>query len=487
MNFVMPEFFPALPEIVLLGLISVVLIADLFVSDEKRVVTFWMSMTSLAIVLAAIVYSAPDARVETFSGSYVSDMLATVLKFAAAACLALVFVYSRDYLLRNGLRKGEFYLLSLFGLLGIFVMVSANSLLTLYLGLETLSLSLYALVAFDRDSKVCAEAAMKYFVLGAIASGAFLYGVSLVYGITGTINFVEMAQAVADAGADDIALWFGLAFLIVGIAFKFGAVPFHMWLPDVYQGARTPVTIYLGSLSKIASFALAARILVDGLPLLHEQWHQMLAVLAILSLAIGNIVAIAQTNIKRMLAYSTISHVGFILLGFFAGNDEGYQAALFYTLTYVFTAAGAFGVVVLLSRQGFEADNLEDFAGLNARSPWFAAMMACFMLGMAGIPPWVGFWAKLHIIEAVLQASRTVGDAAPVFVGVAITMVVFSVIGAYYYLRVLKYMYFDEPVDSAQLEAATDMKLALSANGIAVLVLGIMPGALLALCARVIG
>ncbi|MEM6819275.1 MAG: NADH-quinone oxidoreductase subunit NuoN [Pseudomonadota bacterium] len=487
MNFVTPDFFPALPEIILLGLICVVLIADLFISDENRVATFWLSMFSLAAVLASVVYAAPDARVETFSGSYVSDLLSTVLKFAATVCLALVFVYSRDYLMRNGLRKGEFYLLSLFGLLGIFVMISANSLLTLYLGLETLSLSLYALVAFDRDSKVCAEAAMKYFVLGAIASGAFLYGVSLVYGITGTINFVEMAEAVRTVGSDDIALWFGLAFLIVGIAFKFGAVPFHMWVPDVYQGARTPVTLYMGSLSKFASFALAARVLIDGLPLLHEQWHQMLAVLAILSLAIGNIVAIAQTNIKRMLAYSTISHVGFILLGFFAGNAEGYQAALFYTLTYAFTAAGAFGVVVLLSRQGFEAENLEDFSGLNARSPWFAAIMACFMLGMAGIPPWVGFWAKLHIIEAVLQASRTVGDSAPLYVGVAITMVVFSVIGAYYYLRVLKYIYFDKPVDDSRIVAAPDMKLALSANGLAVLAFGIVPGGLLALCAQVIG
>ncbi|MEL7311505.1 MAG: NADH-quinone oxidoreductase subunit NuoN [Pseudomonadota bacterium] len=487
MNFEIPNFGPALPEMVLLGLISIVLIADLFVSDERRIITFALSMASLAIVMVCTLYAAPGERVETFSGSYVSDMLATVLKVAATACLALVFVYSRDYLMRNNLRKGEFYLLSLFGLLGIFVMISANSLLTLYLGLETLSLSLYALVAFDRDSRICAEAAMKYFVLGAIASGAFLYGVSLVYGITGTINFVEMTAALKDMGSDDIALWFGLAFLIVGIAFKFGAVPFHMWLPDVYQGARTPVTLYLGSLSKIASFALAARILIDGLPLLHEQWHQMLAVLAILSLALGNVVAIAQTNIKRMLAYSTISHVGFILLGFFAGNNEGYQAALFYTLTYAFTAAGAFGVVVLLSRTGFEAENLEDFAGLNARSPWFAAMMACFMLGMAGIPPWVGFWAKLHIIEAVLQASRTVGDAAPIFVGVAITMVLFSVIGAYYYLRVLKFMYFDEPKDNAPIEAPVDMKLALSANGLAILALGIVPGGLLALCARVIG
>ena len=487
MPFTTPDFFPALPEIVLLTALCVVLVADLFISDERRVITYWLSMLSLAVTVVAVIVAAPMSRFETFSGSYVADTLSTVLKVAATGCLALVFIYSRDYLLRNDLRKGEFYLLSLFGLLGIFVMISANSLLTLYLGLETLSLSLYALVAFDRDSRVCAEAAMKYFVLGAIASGALLYGISLVYGMTGSIQFQEIATAVQVTGGNDVALWFGLAFLVVGIAFKFGAVPFHMWVPDVYQGARTPVTLYLGSLSKIASFALAVRILVDGLPMLHAQWHAMLGILALLSLALGNIVAIAQTNLKRMLAYSTIGHVGFILLGFFAGNSEGYQAALFYTLTYVFTAAGAFGVIVLLSRRGFEAENLEDFAGLNARSPWFAAMMACFMLGMAGIPPWVGFWAKLHVIEAVLQAGRTAGDAAPVFVGVAITMVVFSVIGAYYYLRVLKYMYFDEPTDAEPIEAAVDMRVALSANGLAVLGVGLVPGSLLALCAYVIG
>ncbi|MFK8053366.1 MAG: NADH-quinone oxidoreductase subunit NuoN [Woeseiaceae bacterium] len=487
MPFVMPEFMLALPEIVLLGLISFVLIADLFVSDEKRVITFWLAMASLAVTLVSVVVSQPDFKMLTFSGSYVADPLASVLKIAATICLALVFIYSRDYLMRNHLRKGEFYLLSLFGLLGIFVMISANSLLTLYLGLETLSLSLYALVAFDRNSRVCAEAAMKYFVLGAIASGAFLYGVSLIYGVTGTIQFDVLATAVVDTGTDDMALWFGLAFLIVGMVFKFGGVPFHMWLPDVYQGARTPVTIYLGSLSKIASFALTARILIDGLPLLYEQWHQMLMVVAILSLALGNIVAIAQTNIKRMLAYSTISHVGFILLGFFAGSSEGYQAALFYTLTYVFTAAGAFGMIVLLSRVGHEADQLDDFRGLNARSPWMAAMMSCFMLGMAGIPPWVGFWAKLHVIEAVLDAGRVAGDSATLFLAVAIIMVLFSVVGAYYYLRVLKFMYFDEPKDAEAIEASFDMRAALSVNGLAVLGLGIAPGGLLALCALVIG
>lgn len=487
MSFEMPEFMLALPEIVLLCAICFVLVADLFISDEKRVITFWLSMASLLVTLLAVFYSQPEIKTITFSGSYVADPLASVLKIAATVCLALVFLYSRDYLMQHQLRKGEFYLLSLFGLLGIFVMCSANNLLTLYLGLETLSLSLYALVAFDRNSRICAEAAMKYFVLGAIASGTFLYGISLIYGVTGTIQFDVMSEAVISTGADDLALWFGLAFLVVGIVFKFGGVPFHMWLPDVYQGARTPVTIYLGSLSKIASFALAVRVLVDGLPLLYEQWHQMLLVVALLSLALGNIVAIAQTNIKRMLAYSTISHVGFILLGFFAGSSEGYQAALFYTLTYVFTAAGAFGMVAYLSHSGRDADQISDFRGLNARSPWMAAMMACFMLSMAGIPPWVGFWAKLHIIEAVLDAGRVAGDGSVLFLAVAIIMVVFSVIGAFYYLRVLKFMYFDEPEEQGAIPGAIDFRAALSVNGLAVLLVGIAPAGLFGLCALIIG
>lgn len=487
MSFVSPEFWPALPEMVLLGLICVVLIADLFITDERRVITYWISMAAIVVVIGAVLISQPLSRQVTFSGSYVADMLGTVLKFASALCLGLVFIYSRGYLMANNLRKGEFYLLSLFGLLGIFVMISANNMLTMYLGIELLSLSLYALVAFDRDSRACAEAAMKYFVLGAIASGALLYGISLVYGVTGTIQFDVLSDAIINTGSDDVALWFGLAFLVVGIAFKFGAVPFHMWLPDVYEGARTPVTIYLGSISKIASFAMAVRILVDGLPLLFDQWHQMLMVVAVLSLVFGNIVAIAQTNLKRMLAYSTISHVGFILLGFFAGNSEGYQAALFYTLTYTFTATGSFGMIVLLSRAGFDADSIEDFRGLNARSPWFAAMMACFMFGLAGIPPWVGFWAKLHVIEAVLDAGRFAGDAESLYIGISTLMVIFSVIGAYYYLRVLKFMYFEEAEDRHPITASPEMRAALSLNGLAILGVGIAPGGLFALCAYVIG
>ena len=351
----------------------------------------------------------------------------------------------------------------------------------MYMGLEILSLSLYALVAFDRDSAVSAESAMKYFVLGAIASGVLLYGISLVYGTLGSVQFADLADALRRTDGNDLGFLFGLSFLVAGIAFKFGAVPFHMWIPDVYHGARTPVTLLIGSAPKIASFALAIRVLVDGLEDLHGAWQGMLIILAVASIVIGNLVALVQTNLKRMLAYSTISHVGFILMGILAGTDDGYRAALFYTLTYVLMSAGAFAMIVLLSRAGFEADEIDDFRGLNRRSPWFAAMMACFMFGLAGIPPWVGFWGKLNVISAVLNA----GDAS-VYLWLAIIMVVFSVIGAFYYLRVLKAVYFDTPVGDEPIRRSADFRFVLSANALAVLALGCFPGLLLKLCNGVI-
>ena len=473
------ELMPAAPEIVLLGLICIVLVADLFVEDDRRVVTFWLSIASLAITLWALIATAPAERIVLFTGSYVSDPLSQVLKIMAVGTVAVGFLYARDYLRQNKLLKGEYYLLGLFGLLGMMIMMSSNSLLTMYLGLETLSLSLYALVAFERNSSQAAESAMKYFVLGAIASGALLYGISWVYGVTGAIQFDQIAAALAaNPELNDVPLWFGLAFMVVGIAFKFGAVPFHMWLPDVYQGARSPVTLYIASAPKLAALALILRILVDGLGDLHEVWQGMIMVLAVLSLLIGNIVAIAQTNIKRMLGYSAIAHVGFILLAIFTGSGEGYAAALFYTLTYVVMAAGAFGMIILLSRQGFEAESLADFKGLNSRSPWFALMMLFFMFGMAGVPPWVGFFAKLNVINAVLEAG---------FAGIAVLMVLASVVGAYYYLRVVWYMYFEEPEDKSVFQADLDMRAVLSLNGLAVLVLGIIPGWLLALCGAILG
>ena len=472
------SFVAAAPEMTLLGAICVVLLADLFIDDDKRIITFGIALAALAVTLWALVATAPDGRIVIFDGSYVSDPLSQVLKIAATGFVAVSFIYSRDFLVANGLHKGEFYLLGLFGLLGMLIMISSNSLLTMYLGLEMLALSQYALVALDRNNVTSAESAMKYFILGAIASGGLLYGISWVYGVTGSLEFDEIAAAVtADPSLNSLPLWFGLAFLIVGIGFKFGAVPFHMWLPDVYQGARSPITLYIASAPKFAALALTLRILVDGLGVLHDTWADMIMVIAVLSILVGNIIAIAQTNIKRMLGYSTIGHVGFILLAVFCGTAEGYAAALFYTLTYVVAAAGAFGMVILLSRRGYEAENLTDFKGLNARSPWFALVMMFLMLSLAGIPPFIGFFGKLNAISAVLDVG---------YVALAVLMVMASVIGAYYYLRVIWYMYFEEAEDKAVLQSSADARVVMSLNGIAVLALGIAPGWLWALCQQVL-
>ena len=472
------SFVAAAPEMTLLGAICVVLLADLFIDDDKRIITFGIALAALAVTLWALLATAPDGRIVIFDGSYVSDPLSQVLKIAATGFVAVSFIYSRDFLVANGLHKGEFYLLGLFGLLGMLIMISSNSLLTMYLGLEMLALSQYALVALDRNNVTSAESAMKYFILGAIASGGLLYGISWVYGVTGSLEFDEIAAAVtADPSLNSLPLWFGLAFLIVGIGFKFGAVPFHMWLPDVYQGARSPITLYIASAPKLAALALTLRILVDGLGVLHDTWADMVMVIAVLSILVGNIIAIAQTNIKRMLGYSTIGQVGFILLAVFCGTAEGYAAALFYTLTYVVAAAGAFGMVILLSRRGYEAENLTDFKGLNARSPWFALVMMFLMLSLAGIPPFIGFFGKLNAISAVLDVG---------YVELAVLMVMASVIGAYYYLRVIWYMYFEEAEDKAVLQSSADARVVMSLNGIAVLALGIAPGWLWALCQQVL-
>ena len=473
------DYISAAPEMTLLGLICAVLIADLFVEDEKRVITFWLSMISLGITLWVLLATAPTATTIVFHGAYISDAMSQVMKIAVVGFVAVSFLYARDYLRANDLHKGEYYVLGMFGLLGMMIMISAHNMLSMYLGLETLALSQYALVAFDRNNSNSAEAAMKYFVLGAIASGALLYGISWVYGVTGTLDFAVMAANVAaDPGMNSLPLWFGLAFLIVGIAFKFGAVPFHMWLPDVYEGARSPVTLYIASAPKIAALALTLRILVDGLGGLHAVWADMIMVVAVLSLLLGNVVAIAQTNIKRMLGYSTIAHVGFILLAVFCGTAKGNAAALFYTLTYVVATMGAFGIIILLSRRGYEAENLSDFKGLNQRSPWTAAMMMFIMLSLAGIPPLVGFFGKLNVIDAVLSSGYT---------GLAIVMVLASVVGAYYYLRVIWYMYFEDAEDRALLQASTDTRVILSLNAVAVLALGIVPGWLWTLCVTVLG
>ena len=468
----------AAPEIFLLAVICVILLVDLFLTDRSRWVTFLLSLLALAGVSWLAADSGVDARTVAWQGSYVADPVGNLLKIVASGALAVVFLYSRDYLRERGLLKGEFFVLGLFALLGIMVLISANSLLTLYLGVELQALALYALVAYDRDNGVAAESAIKYFVLGSIASGALLFGMSILYGVTGSLELGRVSEAVLELGGPNhIGLLFGLAFVVVGVAFKFGAVPFHMWVPDVYHGAPTAVTLLLSSAPKLASFALAYRLLAEGLSGLVPGWQDMLVLVSVLSMAIGNVVAIAQTNLKRMLAYSTISHVGFILLGILAGTSEGYQAALYYTITYVIMSVGGFGMIILLSRRGFEADSLADFKGLNARSPWFAAVMLMLMFSMAGVPPFVGFWAKLAVIQAVLDVG---------YLWLAIVAVVLSVIGAYYYLRVVKLMYFDEPREIVALQGSGALKLVLSLNGLAVLLLGVFPGLLLALCARVL-
>lgn len=479
MNFVIPDFAPAAPEIFLLAMACVVLVVDLFVGERNRNVAYLLSQLTLVVTGIIVAVSFSSAEVLTFNDTFVRDPMADVLKLAVFIITAGVFLYSREYLRARDLLKGEYYMLGLFGVLGMMIMISARNLLTVYLGLETLSLSLYALVAFDRDNRIAAEAAMKYFVLGAIASGMLLYGMSMIYGATGTLDIAAVARVIAGGAVAEgnLILVFGLVFIIVGLAFKLGAVPFHMWLPDVYHGAPTSVTLYIGSAPKIAAFAMVMRLLVDGLQGLHGEWQQMLVILAVLSIGIGNVAAIAQTNLKRMLAYSTIAHVGFILLGILSGTTQGYAASMFYTVVYALTAAGGFGMIILLSRSGFEADALDDFKGLGKRSPWFAFIMMLLLFSMAGVPPTVGFYAKLSVLQAVVNVD---------LVWLAVLAVAFSVVGAFYYIRVVKLIYFDAAEDTAEIRPAADMSLAMSANGLAVLALGLFPGALMALCATVV-
>jgi NADH-quinone oxidoreductase subunit N len=479
MEFQTPVLAPAAAEITLLTLTCVVLLVDAFLSQARRDVTYLLTLLTIVSTAFVVAFMTGEGAQVTFSGHFVNDPMARVLKLVVLATTGMVFLYSRDYLARENIYRGEFFVLALFATLGMMVMISAHSLLSVYLGLELLSLSLYALVAFNRDSGNAAEAAMKYFVLGAIASGCLLYGMSLIYGAAGTLDLAELSARIADgATLSDLWVLVGLAFLLVGIAFKFGAVPFHMWLPDVYQGTPTPVTLFVGSAPKVAAFAMAIRLLVDGLGSIGEAWQSMLIVLAVASMALGNIVAIAQTNIKRMLAYSTISHVGFILMGILSGSEDGYRAAMYYTIAYVIMATAAFGMVILLSRRGFEAENLDDFKGLNRRSPWFAGMMLIVMFSMAGVPPFLGFYAKIAVIAAAVDANLT---------WLAILAVVLSVIGAFYYLRIVKLMYFDDPADEPALEGPSVLKLALSFNGLLILALGLFPNGLIAVCQHVFG
>lgn len=478
-NFEIPNFLPAVPEIFLLSMACIILIADLYISDKNRNLTYLLSLLSLALTAILTISLNSGQTVYTFNGSFVSDNMADVLKLFVYLVTAVVFVYSKPYLQARNLFKSEFFVLGLFGVLGMMVLISAHNLLTIYLGLELLSLSMYAMVALHRDSGTASEAAMKYFVMGALASGILLYGMSLLYGVTGSLDISELGKAVGSLeDGKNLVLGLGLVMVIVGMAFKLGAVPFHMWVPDVYHGAPTAVTLYIGAAPKIAAFAMVMRLLVEGLGDLHSQWQDILVIMAILSMAIGNVIAIAQTNIKRMLAYSTISHVGFLLLGILSGNDAGYSAAMFYAIVYALMSMGGFGMVLLLSRAGFESDELNDFKGLNDRSPWFAFMMLILMFSMAGVPPTLGFYAKLSVLQAVVNADMT---------WLAVVAVMFSIIGVFYYLRIIKLMYFDKPETTAAIETSAEMKTVISVNGLAILLLGIMPGQLMALCTIALG
>ncbi|MFN5234917.1 MAG: NADH-quinone oxidoreductase subunit NuoN [Burkholderiaceae bacterium] len=474
-------------EIFLAVATMVVMVAGLFADEEKTPLSHRLSLLVIAVTAALTIndFVVPGTAY-AFDHGYVLDPMASLLKFCAAVATFLTLVYARQYSNQRGMLggnlSGEFYVLALLTLLGQMIMISGNSFLVIYLGLELMSLSLYALVALRRDHAISTEASMKYFVLGALASGFMLYGISMIYGATGSLVLSKIAEVLASGSANKTVLALGLVFLVSGLAFKLSAAPFHMWAPDVYHGAPTSVTLLIGGAPKLAAFAVIIRILVEGLGALAAEWQQMMIVMAVVSLIVGNITAIAQTNIKRMLAYSTISQMGFLLLGLLSGVFDGsdaasaanaYSSAMFYVITYVLTTVGSFAVILFLSRSGFEADHLDDFKGLNQRSPWFAAIMMVLLLSLAGVPPMVGFYAKLAVLQAALAAGH---------LGLVIFAVLASLVSAYYYLRVVRLMYFDEPADTEAIEATGGLRLVLSLNGVAVLLLGVLPGPLMAAC-----
>jgi NADH-quinone oxidoreductase subunit N len=473
MNF-LSTLMPAYAEIFLLVMVSTILIVDLFVTDPGKTLTYLLVQITLLGCALITVATHQSGSVHLFHNMFVDDLMSDVLKLLSYMAVSMMLVYSRSYLLVRGLFTGEFMLLALFALLGMMVMISASHFITLYMGLELLSLSLYAMVALQRDSATATEAAMKYFILGALASGLLLYGMSMLYGATGTLDVNAISDAIRHGVPNKQLLTFGLVFIVAGLAFKLGAVPFHMWVPDVYHGAPTAMTMLIGTAPKLAAFAFVMRILVEGLQPLMADWSGMLMILAVLSMALGNITAIAQTNLKRMLAYSTIAHMGFMLLGVLSGDIDGYSAAMFYAAVYVLMSLGGFGMIMLLSRVGFEADKLDDFKGLNQRSPWLAFIMMLLMFSMAGVPPTVGFYAKFAVLSAALNAGH---------IPLVVLAVLFSLIGAFYYLRIVKLMYFDAPVSNVQISVPPDSSILISFNGLAVLVLGLLPDNLMTVCA----
>jgi NADH-quinone oxidoreductase subunit N len=484
-----PDMVPVYAEIFLTVAASAILLFDMFLSEGKRSITYVLSLLTL-LVCGILTYNdyAAGTTVYTFSNMFVSDPMSNLLKLFTYAAVGVTLVYSRQYATDRGMLGGnlggEFYILALFSMLGQMVMISGNNFLSIYLGIELMSLSLYALVAIRRDNHKATEAAMKYFILGALASGFLLYGMSMLYGATGTLDLTLVAKAAASGTIKPTILVFGLVFLVAGLAFKLGAVPFHMWVPDVYQGSPTAVTLLLGGAPKIATFAVCIRLLVEGLLPMAVDWQQMLMVLAVMSLAIGNLTAIAQTNLKRMLAYSTIAQMGFVLLGLLAGvagtTDRSgaaaaYSGAMYYVITYVMTTLGTFGLIMLLARGGFEAEELSDFKGLSQRSPWFAVVMTILLFSLAGVPPMMGFAAKFSVLNSVLRTGQ---------LWLTVVAVMFSLIGAFYYLRVIKMMWFDEPADQQPIVVSNDMALVLSLNGFALVIMGMLPGPLLAACKK---
>jgi len=473
-NAIFSDLYAALPEVFVLGMAMLILLTDLFLSERTRYVTYVLTQFTLLGAAMITVYTHTPAVGYAFSGMFVDDPLSDVLKLMIYLAVSVGLVYSRSYIALRGMFRGEFFVLTLFAMLGMMVMVSGQHFLTLYMGLELLSLCLYSMVALDRDNPRATEAAMKYFVLGALASGMLLYGMSMIYGITGGLELGQVSAALLNGVPDRAVLILGLVFVVAGLAFKLGAVPFQMWLPDVYHGAPTAVTLFIGTAPKFAAFAFVMRLLVQGLQVMAVDWQGMLLIMAVLSIAIGNITAIAQTNIKRMLAYSTISHVGFLLFGFMSASMNGYTSAMFYVSAYVVMTLGGFGMILLLSRKGFEAEELVDFKGLSTRSPWYAFLMLLLMFSMAGVPPTIGFYAKFAVLQAALQAG---------FVWPVVFAVLMAVIGAFYYLRVIKLMYFDEPTDNTPIAPQPDVAMILGVNGLAVLALGLMPQRMMELCA----